>query len=48
MPTNHTPSTHRNLTTSKKGAKESVIVLVDFKKNKEQPYILPLDNGNPS
>jgi hypothetical protein len=34
------PRTHRNLTTSKKGTKGSIFVVVDFKTSKEQPYIL--------
>ena len=43
------PHTHRNLATSKKKvAKGLVIVVVDFKTNKEQLYILQIDNGNPS
>ena len=41
------PRTHRNLTTSKKGAKGSIFVVVDFKTSKEQPYILWFDNGKP-
>ena len=44
------PHTNRNLTASKKGTKGSVVVVlfVDFKISKEQPYILQLENGNSS
>jgi hypothetical protein len=34
------PRPHRNPTTSKKGTKGSIFVVVDFKTSKEQPYIL--------